>query len=378
MYLMNHEMMVWLRVRQAYLVAPDHSKLAQASTVLVTGIPAHLMDERALGQLFSHLPGGVRRIWLTRNLKGMPSLWERRNKATAVLESAEVKLMKDAGKRKYQMAKKARKLHKKGHKIPDSFNDPANPLPEDGSEQSLADYLVPRSKRPTKRLKPKWAPFSLGFLGIGEKVDAIDWAREEIATTSKLLSEERKQLAQDIDSPGQERDVYPPLSSAFVQFHQQIAAHMARQCLTYNQPYKMSRRFIEQSPANVIWSNMKLNEYEVNVRTCVSWAIFVGLVIAWSPISTFIGALSSVTSLGNYSWLKWITGEGFGKKLLQGVVTGVLPPVLQMLLIVMVLPMVLRTLSKLQGTVSRTEVELDVMTRYFIFLVIVSMSGLVS
>lgn len=372
MYLMRYEMDVWLKIRQQYLVAPQHSRLAQASTVLITGVPLHLMDERALAQLFSHLPGGVRRIWLTRDLKDMPDLWNRRNKACAKLESAQVALLKAASKRKAQLAKKARKLHKKGQKIPDSFNDPANATSEDG-ELTLADHLVPRNKRPMTRLKPKWAPFSLGFLGIGKKVDTIDWARQEIATTTHRLKEERQKLAEDVDSPGIEQDTYPPLASAFIQFHQQIAAHMARQCVSYNEPYRMNRRFIEQSPSNVIWGNMSLNEYEVNVRTLISWGIFIGLVIAWSPVSAFIGALSTVTSLiERFSWLGWIQGNTFGKKLLQGVITGVLPPILQMLLIIMVLPLVLRTLSKLQGTVSRTEVELDIMTRYFIFQIIVS------
>lgn len=373
MYLIRYEMNIWLKVRQDYLVAPKHAHLAQANTVLVTGVPRHLMDEHALRQLFSHLPGGIRRVWITRDLKDMPELWERRNKACAVLESAQVQLLKVAGHRQHLLAKKAKKLHQKGEPIPESFNDPANPRPEEGGELSLADHFVPRKKRPTIRLKPKWALFSLGFLGIGEKVDSIDWAREEIRITNHKLKEKRQQLEADIISIGTDNDYYPPLSSAFIQFNQQIAAHMARQCVTYNEPYKMSRRFIEQSPSNVIWGNMSLNEYEVNVRTAISWAIFVGLVIAWSPISTFIAALSTVTKLTErFPWLRWINGDSFGKKVLQGVITGVLPPLLQVLLIVLILPLVLRTLSRLQGTVSRTEVELDVMSRYFIFLLIVS------
>lgn len=66
MYLLWEETAKWLKIRQAYLVSPKHKVLAEARTVLITGIPKELMDENALEQLFSPLPGGVKRIWLNR------------------------------------------------------------------------------------------------------------------------------------------------------------------------------------------------------------------------------------------------------------------------------------------------------------------------
>lgn len=364
----------WLVIRQQYLVSPSHSKLAQASTILVTGIPPHLMEERALAKLYSHLPGGVKRIWLVRNLKDMPSVYDRREAACALLESSQVTLMKKARQRKNKLAREARKVTKKGRPIPDHCTDPANPPNEDGTPLSLPDELVPRKERPQKRMKPKWAPFGLGWLGIGEKVDAIDWARKEIAECTAILSEERAKLAKDIDTPGFSNEHYPARSSAFIHFNQQIAAHMARQCLTYQQPFRMNYRFIEQSPENVIWRNMSLNAYEVNLRTAISYAITGGLIFGWAPLTAIVGGLANITTLTEkWAWLSWLNGDSFGKKLLQGVFTGIVPPVL-LALLTMIFPTILRHLSSFQGTVSRTEVELDVMTRYFIFLVIVSYS----
>ena len=66
LFLIWHEMQNWLVVRQQFLVSKHHSRQPQASTVLITGIPKEYMDERRLEQLFSSLPGGVRRIWLAR------------------------------------------------------------------------------------------------------------------------------------------------------------------------------------------------------------------------------------------------------------------------------------------------------------------------
>ena len=62
----------WLKVRQRYLISPGHAKLAQANTVLFMGIPKEYLDEGQLAELFSSLPGGVKRIWLNRSVDCIP------------------------------------------------------------------------------------------------------------------------------------------------------------------------------------------------------------------------------------------------------------------------------------------------------------------
>lgn len=49
----------------------------------------------------------------------------------------------------------------------------------------------------------------------------------------------------------------------------------------------MNKRYIEQSPADVIWRNLSLNPYEQNVRQALSYAMTGGLILLW----TFPGAL---------------------------------------------------------------------------------------
>jgi hypothetical protein len=189
----------------------------------------------------------------------MPDLYNRRDVATKKLESAQVKLIKMAQQQRDNTREKITKLEKKGKPVPEDLRGPVNPdllrpvgtpgtaergdvaFPMDDATLSRADQLVPRGQRPMTRLKPSWAPFGLGFLGIGEKVDTIDWARKEIAECSEGLEKSREQLRQDVESPGTKEDNYPPLNSAFIHFNQQIAAHMAVQCLPHHQPY-VSRR----------------------------------------------------------------------------------------------------------------------------------------
>lgn len=252
----------FITTRQRHLVDPEHSKTAQASTVLITGVPRKYLDEGVLAQLFSHLPGGAKAIWLNRNLKEMPDLYNRRMKACNKLEGAEKNLIKTAIK-----------LHSKGKSpLGDSKADPNLPL---------AEQLVPKDQWPTHRLPV------LGFLPFGAKVDTIDWARKEIMETNTALEDARNTLKRDIDTPGVGQDeTYPPLNSAFVLFNQQIAAHLAGSILLHNEPYRMSEKYTEVAPEDVIWGNLGLNPYEMKIRLAISYAITAALIIFWAiPVS---------------------------------------------------------------------------------------------
>ena len=249
----------------------------------------------------------------------MPDLWERRTKASAKLESAQVKLIKFARQHRLDTAKQRAKLEAKKKPVPEQLIGPVNPhllqpaesnseegAPTDPKVLGLADQLVPRSMRPRRRLKPAWAPFALGWLGIGEKIDTIDWARREIAVCGAGLEKSRAQLQQDVNTPGIGKETYPPLNSAFIHFNQQIAAHLAVQVVAHHQPcvscgitgvaynlvlhsYQMNKRYIEQSPTNVIWRNLSLNPYEKNVRQALSYSMTIGLILLWA----FPGTLTS-------------------------------------------------------------------------------------
>jgi hypothetical protein len=239
----------WVLIRQKYLINPAHSALAQANTVLITGIAQSYLDEQRLARLFHHLPGGVKKIWLNRDLKDMAVVHDARVKATKMLENAQVKLVKKAAQQKLKREKTREKQSSKGKKIRDDSDETVNKnivqgeqspsaltLAELGkkihnNEILVADRLISRDQRPQHRIGAKWwLPFS------GKKVDTIDWARREVSRTTRILEADRKQLADDIEKPGTEGERYPPLNSAFIYFHQQIAAHLAAQIVLHDQP----------------------------------------------------------------------------------------------------------------------------------------------
>ena len=375
-------------VRQRHLIDPVHSRSAQANTIFVSGIPSKYLSEKALLQLYSRFPGGVKKIWINRyvipvncepldqiaclyldsDLKELPALYDRRLAACGKLESAETALLSTAVKLR------AEALTKLGENAP----DPADSADQAERNLTLAERLVPRAKRPTHHLPLSFLPFSLPF--VGQEVDTIDWCRSEIATTTALLRQARKAVSQkptnvDEDDNGnangsdKSAQSYPPLNSAFITFNQQIAAHMAYGSLAHHAPYHMADRYLEVSPQDVLWGNLGLNPYEKRVRRVISYAVTAALVIFWAIPVAFVGIISNIHGLCvRARWLAWLCKI---PPVVFGIIQGILPPVLLSVLM-MLLPIVLRLLARFEGIPTRTGLELSLMTRYFIFQVIVS------
>ena len=297
---MNH----YVQVRHEYLVTKNHASTAQACSVLVTGIPPQYLSELSLTRLFNHFPGGVRQVWINRDLKDMPELYERRLKACDLLESAETSLLNIAVKCDEEQKKTANT----GDKEKSSAGDPEAPC------KARLEELVPREKRPSHRLPlVSWMP-SLPF--VGRKVDTIEWAREQVQELTTQLEQRREILAKDIAQTSAAElettlrkheigagklsitvplrgavpvvdmsdQTYRPANAAFILFNKQIAAHMAAQTLTHNQPYRMSasQKYIEVAPEDVIWENLSMNPYDRRLRSTLSWSATVGLILLWT------------------------------------------------------------------------------------------------
>ncbi|KAF8135989.1 hypothetical protein K438DRAFT_1882078 [Mycena galopus ATCC 62051] len=374
-YNIRLEMDHFVTTRQQFLISPTHAKSVQANTVLVTGIPSRYLNPAALHAMFKDLPGGVKRIWVNRNLRTLPDIYDRRMAACGKLESAETKLLSIAAKAHLKAA--------------------ANGAAKDAEGRASGPPVVAKEDRPTHKL---------GFLGLfGEKVDSIDWARNEIAVCNKLLAEGRRAMLSEMSDPNQtpeedehgfavhegdhedaeevveerkegkkgKKDVkdqgYPAVSSAFITFNRQIAAHMAENILLHHEPYRMAERYTEVSPMDVIWSNLGLNPYEMKVRLLLSYAATAALIIFWAIPVAFVGLVSNLHSLATTAvWLHWIDKI---PSVVTGIISGILPPVL-LAVLMMLLPIILRKFAIFEGIPKHTGVELSLMTRFFIFQVV--------
>ena len=270
------ELLHFIETRQDYLTNEKHAKSPQANTVLITGIEDDYLSARRLRDLFSALPGGVRRIWINRDLKGLPKIYSRRLQACSILEIAETKLIQTAMKIYLQGKGSPGKGRKRRRKVSDVV--------------SIAEEIVPENARPKRRLPLHPFPFAIPFLS--KKVDTIDWARGEIQETTRLLTEERNKFKNDGEGQrrrkGKKKEDYPLLNSVFIQFNEQISAHLAIQALLHHEPFKMSRKYVELAPADVIWSNLGKKSGEIRVRTAIGYFITVALIVFWSVPGTAV------------------------------------------------------------------------------------------
>ncbi|KAI9885846.1 MAG: Kynureninase (L-kynurenine hydrolase) [Watsoniomyces obsoletus] len=189
---------------------------------------------------------------------------------------------------------------------------------------------------------------------VGRKVDAIRHYRD-------LLAE----LTAEIEHDQRHPETYPLMNSAFVQFNNQLAAHMAAQSLTHHMPKQMAPRMVEIHPQDVIWGNMSLTWMGYFIRRTVAWFLVACLVVGWAFPVTFTGLLSQIKSLTLLlPWLDWINDLPV---VVIGLVQGVLPQVLLAILMA-ILPVILRLIALRQGCVTGNAIELTVQNYYFIFL----------
>ncbi|RFU74844.1 hypothetical protein TARUN_7413 [Trichoderma arundinaceum] len=90
------EMRAYIKVRQDYLTSAEHRLRASATTVLVNSIPSKWLSEEALSGLFDVFPGGIRNIWINRDLTSLLDKVNLRNSIHAKLEAAETELIRAA------------------------------------------------------------------------------------------------------------------------------------------------------------------------------------------------------------------------------------------------------------------------------------------
>ena len=111
------ELKIYVKVRQDYLTSAEHRLKASATTVLVNSIPAKWLSEEALTGLFDVFPGGIRNIWLNRDLSPLLEKVKERNDIHQQLESAETDLIKSAKKAQLKQTKAAEKKERKERKL---------------------------------------------------------------------------------------------------------------------------------------------------------------------------------------------------------------------------------------------------------------------
>ena len=96
-------------------------------------------------------------------------------------------------------------------------------------------------------------------------------------------------------------------NSAFIQFDRQMSAQMAVCLVSHHLPGRMSPRYFDVAPHEIVWPNMGLTSVSRFVRTCMAILLFVGMILLWGVPTTFLGFLSQLDTLRETtSWLAWL------------------------------------------------------------------------
>lgn len=181
------------------------------------------------------------------------------------------------------------------------------------------------------------------------------------------MHEKISQLNNETETAKDNEDSYDVLNSAFIQFNEQIAAHVATQCVASSIPLTMTPRYIDVKPNSIVWSNLKLGFYEQKLRHVAMLAATIVLIVFWAIPVSFVGLISNLTYLTDkLPFLRFIYNL---PKVLLGLITGLLPTVLLAILMAL-LPIVLRLLAKLSRIPTTDAIDRYVQASYFVFQVV--------
>ncbi|KAL8681427.1 MAG: hypothetical protein Q9186_002432 [Xanthomendoza sp. 1 TL-2023] len=386
LYRLYHEKVHFIDVRQRFLTSPEHRLKASARTILVTNIPSEYRSKEALEALYDVFVDNDDRsrltVWVNRDYKALRALVARRRSLRHALEKAELRILRLVNM----------EFRKKGEAVcandavEKTIRDSSVLDGDDGLHSEQLQQIVTRafdedcsnkSQLWHKYLKPstaaqvsliqgkdgKWKTVSLFKpWASGEKRMApkIAWLRSEVARLTIRIDA----LLTDLDN----EELFKKQNSAFIQFDRQMAAHMACSLVSHNKAGRMSPRFVEVAPHEIIWANMDVTSLGRFVRTCIALVLFVAMLVLWGIPTAILGSLSQVGSLGySVSWLAWLKSW---PSWILGLISGPLVAILLALLIQLVVPALARKLAVLVGAPTRSKREVITQDFYFTFLFI--------
>lgn len=232
-YTIHTELLEYIRIRQAYLRSPQHRYQAFSNAILVTDIPMEFLNVPTLTSLYGIFPGGVRMVWINRDLSELAKKVEERSTIVYKLEAAETRLIRSS---LYSC--------RDDHDLTKTRFRGTNHSRNQRGEPTWKQYLSEKDRDYTRLpiFGIAWMP-SIPF--VGQKVNTIHHCWRELARLNKEIERDQKDY-----------EVYPLISSAFIQFNNQEAAYMACRTLVRCAPRCFVAHYLEASPTDVKWDNL--------------------------------------------------------------------------------------------------------------------------
>ncbi|XP_076940346.1 hyperosmolality-gated Ca2+ permeable channel 1.7-like [Bidens hawaiensis] len=216
----------------------------------------------------------------------------------------------------------------------------------------LIYYTNKYDRKPNKRPTTK-----TGFWGLwGKKIDAINYYTEEIEKLSKEEVAERERVINDPEA------VVP---AAFVSFKSRWGAAVCAQTQQTRNPTRWLTEWAPE-PRDVYWNNLAIPFVELNVRKLVMALALFGLIFCFMIPIAIVQTLANIESIERVlPLLKPLIEKGSTKSFIQGYLPGM---VLKVFLLV--LPMILMEMSKMEGYVAVSDLEARSAAKYYLFLLV--------
>ncbi|CAN4101209.1 unnamed protein product [Withania somnifera] len=196
-----------------------------------------------------------------------------------------------------------------------------------------------------------------GFWGLwGKSMDAIDYYMTEIEKLTEEEAEEREKVISDPNAI---------VSAAFVSFNSRWGAAVCAQTQQSRNPTIWLTEWAPE-PRDVYWDNLSIPYIQLSVRRLLmAVALFFLTFFFMIPIG-FVQAFASIDGIRKVlPFLKPIIDLDFVKSFIQGFLPGI---VLKIFLIV--LPMILMTMSKIEGFTSLSSLDRRSAAKYHLFVIV--------
>lgn len=209
-------------------------------------------------------------------------------------------------------------------------------------------YTRNTTKRPTVKTK---------FFGLfGKAVDAIDYYTAEIEQLTTAEAAERERVI------GDPKAIMP---AAFVSFKSRWGAAVCAQTQQSSNPTLWLTEWAPE-PRDVYWSNLAIPFVELTIRRLImAVALFFLTFFFMIPIA-FVQSLANIEGIKKVApFLRSLIKVKVVKSFIQGFLPGI---ALKIFLIL--LPMILMTMSKVEGFTSLSKLERRSASKYYLFILV--------
>lgn len=379
LYMISRECMLFVNIKQSYLLSPYYADRLSSRTVLFTCVPTEILDERKLRKVFGEV---VKHVWIPRETEELDDLVKDREQTATRLEKAEIVLIKkaneaymkalkhghpdivtqrwsqDSESKETWYSKEADMSIDSGSPTsPRSFpamnldgivsnQSPLSPASPTDSKMELKDGMSPQTPSSPREyprqdgtpgfktsygyagpplgvsgsVAAQWIPHSMRpvhrpLKNYGRQVDTIKWTRKELKEMAPKISKLRREFKKKRGNP---------ISAVFIEFDTQANAQSAYQTLAHHRANHMVADIVGVRPQEIIWSSLRLRWWERIVRRFLVQSAIAAMVVFWSIPAAIVGIISNVKYLSSFFFLTWINDL---PSVVLGLVSGLLPAV---------------------------------------------------